>query len=204
MRAFLAIDFPDSIKRVYAEVLDDLRESFASMRWVSPPCLHVTLRFLGDFREDDAEALRAPVTELTRTQKPFRLGLGRAGSYGPRSAPRTLWIGVAEGGQPLGRLQAGLEDVVCRLGHEPETRAWNAHITLARRPQHGAGGKGKSALTAALWQAAAAALGLGELWFEVRELVLFSSLLSPEGPTYTPVWTSPLAVTTEHEVTRDT
>jgi 2'-5' RNA ligase len=43
-----------------------------------------------------------------------------------------LWLGVVEGAEYLARLAAAVGALLAPLGHEPEDRAYHAHLTLAR------------------------------------------------------------------------
>jgi len=58
--------------------------------------------------------------------------LGGAGAF-PRAARGTvLWLGVTEGGAILDRLAGAVAERTATLGHEPDTRPYRPHLTLAR------------------------------------------------------------------------
>ena len=62
----------------------------------------------------------------------FELQLGDVGVFGGRRRPRVVWIGLAAGAEPLGRLAALVEEACRRAGLPAEERPFRAHLTLAR------------------------------------------------------------------------
>jgi 2'-5' RNA ligase len=194
MRAFLAIQFSETIRRAYAAAFERLESRFPGLRWVRPERLHLTLRFLGELSEDEGGRLYEAVGRHV-SEPAFRLSFGAAGAFGPRRAPRTLWIEVEEGREALERLQPQIEAAVREAGYPPEAKPWRPHITIARsRPGR------KGVLSAAEWQGSAEAAGLRAASCEASEVVLVSSLLGPGGPSYTPVWSVRLGRNAKLEV----
>ncbi len=136
MRVFAAVD-PDPMVRAAAEraaraVAGRLeRGAHERVRWVAPERLHVTLRFLGEMTEADADAVRAVF------RPPLETGafLARASSLGcfpPSGPPRVLWLGIGEGGDGMTELRSELDRRLASAGRLPEARPLRAHITLGR------------------------------------------------------------------------
>jgi len=123
-RLFTALEIPANL----VPKLEMLRGRLAGARWIKPENYHLTLRFVGDIEEPDAddfvEALSAVSVE------PFSLRLSGVGSFGGRK-PRALWAGV-EDCEPLMRLQRAHERAARQAGLPPETRNFAPHVTLAR------------------------------------------------------------------------
>lgn len=199
MRAFLALEFPDTLKGVYAEALRGFEERFSDLRWVCPECLHLTLRFLGEITEAMAEDLREPVLDAARAVGATRLVVGEAGYFGPRSAPRVLWLAVAEGEQKLARLQPALETASRRLGLAPEKKPWSAHVTVARsrRRQGGRRRRGSEGVRRPVradeWLETASSSPLPGTGFVMDGVTLLRSRTTPDGPVYTPLWKASFA-----------
>lgn len=191
MRSFLAIDFPDFLKRLYAEALRGFREQFPSPRWVRPECLHMTLRFLGEVEDEGARALEEPVRELAAGFAPFELAIGEPGYFGPSGAPRVYWFALMKGEDPLGRVQAGVEEIVREAGYPPEDRPWTPHITVARSARRKPR-PGSRVATAEAWLEAARKSALSGARIPVKDLTLMTSELTPEGPVYTSLWSADL------------
>ncbi|MDQ6637921.1 MAG: RNA 2',3'-cyclic phosphodiesterase [Candidatus Dormibacteraeota bacterium] len=163
-----------------ASFLAAAREAMPGFRWVEPPNLHVTLRFLGYLEQTMVARL---VTELSRIRaQPFELGVSGLGKFGGTGLARVVWLGVGRGAQPLIELAAQVEDA-CRLaGLPPADRQFRAHLTLARaRDRRGAQLPELPPVPAV------------EPW-PVREVVLFQSRPGASGANYVPVFSLPLGV----------
>lgn len=174
-RLFVAVDIPADIKKR----LVGLQTSIPTARWVKPEQLHITLRFIGD----NVPAIRVkPIGAALAQVKaaPFDVTLGGVGRFPPgnRKAPRVLWVGISR--QPaLHDLYRQIETAVCALGFEPDERGFSPHITLARLKTF------KPLQEADVFLDRHAAFDAGT--FRVSRFVLYSSVLSPQGPTYTPL-----------------
>ena len=136
MRLFAAVD-PDPRVRTAAArsaraVAGRLGEDGPGrIRWVAPEQLHVTLRFLGEVAEAEAEAVRG----VFRT--PFEAGAFTAavsglGCFPGSGPPRVVWLGIDEGRDGLAAVRAELDRRLASVGWPPEARPLRAHLTLGR------------------------------------------------------------------------
>ncbi len=126
-RLFFALWPDDGTRKALARLAGTLLPS-ANGRPVAARNLHLTVAFLGavdaGFRacvERAAGSLSAPAFELE-----FR----RIG-YWPR--PRVLWSAPERTPEALTGLASMLRNALVACGHEPESRAFRAHVTLARK-----------------------------------------------------------------------
>jgi 2'-5' RNA ligase len=92
--------------------------------------------------------------------------------------PRTVWAGVGEGGAELVALHDALEPPLLDLGcYRREERQYTPHITLGRVKSDRPTDRLAQVLTKnAKWQGGTT---------EVREVLVLSSELTPQGPVYT-------------------
>ena len=97
-------------------------------RWRPLEALHVTLRFVGEIREDLARDLDAELASLHAG--PFDIGLAGVGAFGEGSDLHAIWAGVADSA-PLRRLARACETAVRRVGLKADTRHYRPHVTLA-------------------------------------------------------------------------
>ena len=136
MRIFAAVD-PDAAVRAAADraaraAAGRLAEDAPGrIRWVAPERLHVTLRFLGEVTDADADAVRAAL------RAPFEAGAftaraSRLGCFPPSGAPRVVWLGVGEGRDGMAAVRAELDRRLASAGCARETRPFRAHLTLGR------------------------------------------------------------------------
>jgi 2'-5' RNA ligase len=58
MRLFVALDIDEDIRGRIIRFLDDVRELVPEARWVRPESLHVTLKFIGEKSEAEAEKIK--------------------------------------------------------------------------------------------------------------------------------------------------
>jgi 2'-5' RNA ligase len=181
VRAFIAIDLPEHVRRELGRQIDRLREVMprSSVRWVRPDGIHLTLRFLGDTDPGRVPELAGELEGVARIHPAFSITVGGLGCFPNLTRPRVLWVGVEEEVGVMKRLQAGVEAVCCRLGYKAEQRGFSPHLTLGRVRQ---GGEAKVGEAFARVVEADGSRALGEA--QVEEIVLFQSELRPDGAIY--------------------
>lgn len=184
MRLFVAIELEPQVRRALSKVQDSLRRSVRDVKWVDPELMHLTVKFLGDVPDGDVPRVTRAVERAAGRSEAFEMAVGGTGCFPPRGNVRVVWAGVSE---PSGLLKAcvqAAEEELAQEGFPPEQRGFSAHITLGRIKFDKSRGAARDAVTAATLQ---------EKTQSVGELVLMSSVLSRQGPTYTPVARTRLA-----------
>jgi 2'-5' RNA ligase len=178
IRTFIAVGLDKAVHGRAVALQQSLAECGAEVKWVEPENLHVTLLFLGEVPDRDVPSVCRVVAEGGAGLAPFAMTVERAGCFPNPRRPRVLWAGVGEGTQELVVLHDALEPPLLDLGcYRREERQYTPHITLGRVR----GDRPANTLTAALarhagWQA-------GRM--QVREVLVMSSELTPQGPVYT-------------------
>jgi 2'-5' RNA ligase len=155
------------------------------LRWVRPEGLHLTLRFLGPTPRSRTDAATAALEDAARGLGPFVVRIAGAGAFPRLSAPRVLWLGIAEGADRLAHLAGRLDDRLVRAGWPAEDRPFDAHLTLARANDVVAARR----VAAELVRRAGA---LDVAWTADR-VVLYESWPGPGGSRYERVAVVPLA-----------
>lgn len=185
IRAFLAIDLPDSYQAGLSAVQDYLKQSGADVSWTKVANIHLTLKFFGDIAPDQIGAITAAASPAAGATPALTLGVAGVGTFpGPKN-PRVIWLGLCGQTELLGRLARELEKAFVPLGFPPEKRAFTPHLTLGRVRSP----RGREALARLLQSKTLPDF----LEFKVRELVLYQSTLRPQGALYTPLEKIPLA-----------
>jgi 2'-5' RNA ligase len=181
LRAFIAIQLSDELRRQIGSVQEKLRRELAvRIGWTNPNGIHLTLKFLGDIRESQIQPLQGVLKRAAASAQPFSLEVRGIGAFPNLRAPRVIWVGLhgSDGDmEVLKRLQAAIEDGTAELGFQKEARAFTPHLTLARirdRPEAGA-------LDDVL--AANQNRAVGEVM--AASVSLIKSELSPSGAVYT-------------------
>ena len=164
-RLFVAIDIPEPIRDALARFAGEL----PAARWVPADQIHLTLRFIGEAGPQTFQAIKAALSGLRF--RGFPLALRGTGHFPPGKRPRVLWVGV-EPNQGLAGLYRDLELALGEAGVTPEERPFSPHLTLARL---------KLSAPAAVGSFEARHQELAYPPFPVREVVLYSSVLSSRG-----------------------
>ncbi|MCX5654919.1 MAG: RNA 2',3'-cyclic phosphodiesterase [Planctomycetota bacterium] len=179
VRTFIAIELPPQVHAHLADCQQRLRRAGGDVRWVRPDIIHLTLVFLGDVPADMLADLETAVREAAAPFGVLALRVQGAGRFPPRGLPRTIWIGLEDASGGLAKLQAALAGATAAFAEKEEDRAYTPHLTLGRvkSPRGGRDLAGAIDATA----------GVTGPSFEAREVTIFKSDLSPQGPTYTPL-----------------
>ena len=125
IRLFVAIPLPESVRTQ----LSQLQSGLQGARWIRSENIHLTLRFIGEVRNDLASDIDMALSEIGGP--PFELALDGVNSFSRGKNPHTLWVGVAKP-EPLVHLQAKIESTLVGAGLEAEERNFSPHITIAR------------------------------------------------------------------------
>ncbi len=125
IRIFVGVPLPEAVRQRLAGLCCGL----PGARWVPPGNLHVTLRFIGEVDEAEAEDIDAALAAIRHPA--FSLALAGADCFGSGKKVRVVWAGV-EPSEPVTRLYDKVESVLVRLGLDPAGRKYKAHVTLAR------------------------------------------------------------------------
>jgi 2'-5' RNA ligase len=184
IRCFLAIDLPDSLRPQLALVQGELKRSDADVRWVAVGNIHLTLKFFGNLPDAEVDPIAAAAREVAAQQGPFELQVTAAGAFPGVRSPRVVWLGLGGDLVPLARMYHQLEKAFASLGHLPEGRPFNPHLTLGRVKSPA----NRHRLTKLLETLAP----LNWPPFQVNEIILFKSTLTPKGSIYTPLKVIPL------------
>ncbi len=177
IRAFVAIDLPGDIgealeeaKRILGNRLDK-----RDVRWIKTANIHLTLRFLGNVREDVLADLYLGLNAAAEGQSSFSLDLDVIGCFPNPRRPRVIWIGLAGRTDRLSSLHKAIEFMLAPLGWETEGRKYNPHLTLGRVK------RSSNVVEARLpW---GSRLSVGRI--DVKSIQLIESQLLPAGAVYT-------------------
>jgi 2'-5' RNA ligase len=133
VRAFVAIELPEPVKIVLARLQRSLKEiKVASVKWVDPQGIHLTLKFLGNIDAAEIPELSRTLREAVEGIAPFHLELGEPGVFPHMRSPRVVWVGVRGETERLCALHNRVEQALLHHGFAAEKRAFSPHLTLGR------------------------------------------------------------------------
>ena len=186
IRAFVAVDLePQTVERI-AEAIDRLRPRLPGIRWLPPTNFHLTLKFLGDVAEDKVAPITAALESDLCPFSCFTINAKGLGVFPGVARPRILWVGLVS--EELNALASRVEKTLIPFGFATEKRAFTPHLTVGRWRE---------------FKGSPKALGDEiEKWrghdfgrSNVDEVILFQSVLKPEGALYRPLKTVVLTKT---------
>jgi len=169
-RLFVAIDLPESIKRL----LVDLDPQIRGVRWIEPDKMHLTLGFFDNVADAVDLTFREKLSAIVFGA--FFLPIIGVGTFPPKGKPTIIWIGVGRGHPHLFQLHKRVQEAALGAGIEPELRPFHPHVTLARCQRISPQTVGKFLKTN---------VDLDAGMVHVESFHLYSSKLTPAGPIHT-------------------
>jgi 2'-5' RNA ligase len=180
MRCFIAIDIDEQIRKALANLQEELQDKAdikrSDAKWVNPDNIHLTLKFLGEIKDEQTVDICNITDDVVSRHKNFELDIESVGHFGGKSA-RVLWVGTGQNINKLLQLQQDLEQQLDEAGWPKEARKFSGHLTLCRIRNARAGAK------------------LAQLAREYKDFKLgtmpadsvsvYQSQLTPQGPIYT-------------------
>ncbi|MDF2118201.1 RNA 2',3'-cyclic phosphodiesterase [Roseiarcaceae bacterium H3SJ34-1] len=165
-RLFTGLELPDDL----TDDLALLRGGLVGARWIEPEDYHLTLRFIGDIGDAQANEVYDKLQSIRRPS--FTVTLDGLASFGGEK-PRAI-VARAQPSRELLELQGEHERAMRRIGLMPESRKFTPHVTIARLRNTSVG-------AVADWLGTRALL---PKQFTVTNFVLFSSRASTGGGPY--------------------
>ena len=178
LRTFIAVESTPGMRDRACDLIGKLSATSASVRWVEPEQMHWTLAFLGDVRMDDVPGVCRAVQRGAKSVAPFALHAQGAGAFPNAERPRTIWLGTSEGSDEMIALHDAIEAELEKIGFRGERRRFRPHLTLGRvrrSPPHEVSQLGELVEQYASFDAGS---------MHIDEVIVFSSRLTPRGPTY--------------------
>lgn len=183
IRAFVGVRIDPEVTGKISAAQSQLQRKLPGVRWVARENLHFTLKFLGSVAEEKVGPIMEALGQPVRAVRRFSVAARGVGVFPDPRRPRVLWVGLQ--GEALAGLASGVERALEPLGFARERRSFRPHLTIGR------------------WRDSGNSLaGLGreiESWKErefgaswVEEVVLFQSVLKPEGAVYSALGVIPL------------
>jgi RNA 2',3'-cyclic 3'-phosphodiesterase len=186
VRLFVALNLPKKERDRIHKASRALRDQELPVRWVAADKYHLTLKFLGEVRQDRVPMIQHILTRVAAGSPPFVADINGFGAFPTVRRPSVLWLGI-EPSPALRCLKQDVEWALADAGFERETRAFHPHLTLGRvESENGAGAfRGLDEM-------------LAELPYEgsvqVKSFELMRSQISREGgPQYSVLSSYPLA-----------
>lgn len=106
------------------------KDARIELKWVAPVNYHVTVKFLGQVRDDAVGAIRDALAQACTGVEPFKLRCAKLGGFPSLEKASVVWAGAD--GDAIGEVAKRVDAAMVRLGFAAETRPFHAHVTIAR------------------------------------------------------------------------
>lgn len=176
MRLFVAITLDETIKENLISIQELIQKYQPDVKFVETENIHLTLRFLGEISEDILPRI-FEVLSITNDYHCFEMELRNIGAFPSVKKPRVIWIGCEDRTATLNKLYQALESGFRAIGLQPDDKGFSAHITLARDKFP----KPNNNFEALANKYANKSFGIQM----VKQITLFQSTLTSNGPIYT-------------------
>jgi RNA 2',3'-cyclic 3'-phosphodiesterase len=130
VRAFFGLPVPEPQREALAHFIAASAQVAPEFRWTPKENLHLTIRFVGNVERAVVEAVADSLAQCPLAA--FEMELGDVGTFGRGRLARVVWLGMRAGADAAVALAAQVEEACLRAGLPPESRPYQAHLTLAR------------------------------------------------------------------------
>ncbi len=145
------------------------------IKWVESQNMHLTLKFLGKTPDEQLPRLHTALLAVASHHTEFELQLNKTGIFGSSYRPRVIWLGDDES-QEIRKLGEGMLNGMDVAGFPRDRQNFVPHLTLGRIKQI----NNKKQFQKVMDQFRSAF----SLRVKVNEVILYQSILKPEGPVY--------------------
>lgn len=130
-RLFIALPISDEIRKECEALQAVGKTKIASVKWVDPRQIHLTLVFLGWTDPTLQAEIERVIREVSEAAAPFSINVTGLGVFPQLRSPKVVWAGVPEE-KPLMALQQALAKKIGSAGLPLESRPYRPHLTLGR------------------------------------------------------------------------
>jgi 2'-5' RNA ligase len=179
MRTFIAIELPQEVRDALSRLQNQLKSSGADVKWVAPENIHLTLKFIGDIDDIKLDKIIRIIEDIAKNKNSFYIHLCSIGAFPKLSYPKVIWAGIDKGDSETKEIAKELEERIEKAGIPKEDRPFSSHITIGRLRSYLNREKLVQNLENVMRE-----FQTENLEFNVTEITLFKSTLTPKGPIY--------------------
>ena len=184
IRAFIGVQIAPEVRAGISEAIAQLAPEISGIRWVREENFHFTLKFLGRIEEPQIEPISIALAQAIHPFRRFTINAKCLGVFPDIKRARVLWVGLE--GSDMPALAKSVESVLEPFGFPGENRIFRPHLTIGRW-RHPMGSQQQLEGKLKRWKN----FEFGKS--AVDEVVLFQSMLRPNGAVYRPLRVVPLA-----------
>lgn len=173
-RLFIALIIPDDIKKFIFELRNKAFPRADKFKWEAADKIHITLKFLGDTREELIDPISLELEKLLNGYGAMTCNLTRFGFFYNRKEARILWMGINIDNKIFDLVEK-INILMKEFSFPVDKRKFNPHLTLKRLK----GNEGAEFIRSF------EKFEVPAVSFKTERIGLFKSELHPTGSKYT-------------------
>jgi 2'-5' RNA ligase len=130
MRLFVAIDLDKNAKEKISGIIDRMNKSDYDVKWVDPENIHITLKFLGEVRDEQVKGVVKTISDNVNGMKKFTISICEVGYFGHPDHVKVIWLNVNNGRERVIDLCKTMDSQLSHVRHEDHEPS--PHITIGR------------------------------------------------------------------------
>lgn len=187
MRLFISINLPVNIKEGLSGKISSLKEElYRDIRWVKEENWHLTLKFLGEIREEEVNLIKEKIFLVARNYRQQSIRFSRIAAFPTIANPRVVYVGINDQNDILQQLYRDLE---YQFSEKPAL--YTPHLTIGRVKA----GVDKRKVSAVLKKYQE--IDFSDFKIKVANISLMESILRKEGPIYKELYSANLMENTD-------
>lgn len=132
-RLFIALPVKGRTQKLLKQNLNNAQKSLDyNLKWVSGENLHLTLKFLGDTKNEKIEEIKSTLSNTCSHYNTLNIFYNHFSAFPSTDYPKVLFFGLNGDIKRLKKLQSELEYSLSEIGFDKENREYNPHLTFAR------------------------------------------------------------------------
>ncbi len=133
MRLFIAITLSENSKNLLARkrniIKNDIKQN---LKWVKVENWHLTLKFLGETREDKIPEIKEILRETSLNYYKFPIKFDGLNAFPGFKHPKVIFFDIKKGKNNLIKIHREIDASLAQIGFEQENKKYTPHLTLAR------------------------------------------------------------------------
>ena len=174
-RLFVAIKLkPDeNFLETYNFLKTNLKQDL--IKWVKPDVMHLTLKFLGPTPNEDISKIKYVLENFSKKKSPLNFEFDKTGIFGSSYDPRVIWFGITNN-EEIKSFGEDLLNLFHENGFKRDRQNFVPHLTIGRI---------KKINNKRYFQNIIDKVKDKKIQsFYVNEIILYQSILKPDGPVY--------------------
>jgi len=173
IRTFVALEIPKEALLKIIALRNETVGGSPNFRWEPIEKLHLTLKFLGNTKEELIETYSEGIEEIVADYKNIEMSFNKFGVFRKEDVPKILWVGLNDN-EDLSKMVNDIESFFAQSGYESGRREFSPHITLLRFRGH-EDSQNILSLTCVI---------IPEIKFIANKVTFFQSKLTPSSSVY--------------------